>query len=69
MNIGLRDGRLNDRCICCEHKDTEMQDWCTKWHENPNYCISTCIRIYPNCPRDNPEIKKQIADWIARGKP
>jgi hypothetical protein len=64
MNIGFRDDRLNDRCIGCKHKHPEMQDWCTKWHENPHYCVVTCILKHPNCSRDNPAIKTQIQLYL-----
>ena len=59
MRIGLRDGRLNDRCIGCKCR-AKMQDWCDKYHENRNYCVVSCIKDHPECPRDHPVIKAQI---------
>ena len=59
VRIGLRDGRLNDRCNGCP-KTGQMQDWCDKYRENYHYCINNCIFDHPDCPRDNPEIKAML---------
>jgi hypothetical protein len=63
MNIVFRNGKLNDRCIGCQYKHAGM-DWCTKWNENPNYCLPSCIEKYPICMRDNPEIHRQIQLYL-----
>ena len=59
MSIGLRDDRLNERCVGCKRRSA-MQDWCDKYRENRNYCVVTCIQDHPDCPRDHPAVKKQI---------
>lgn len=59
FNIGFRDPRATERCRECK-KRGEIQDWCNKYNENINHCITTCVDNHPICPRDHPEIKDQL---------
>lgn len=65
--IGLRDGRLNQRCDGC-HKKSKMQDWCDRYNENRNYCIITCILDHKVCQRDHPIVKEQVTRWKKKQK-
>jgi hypothetical protein len=58
---------MTERCQQCKKKG-KMQDWCDKYHENRNYCITTCIEDHQDCIRDNPEIKQLIKNVIREAK-